>query len=167
MNRIQEIIDSLDLKPHPEGGYFKETYRSEGENAASQLPKAYKGSRNYSTCIYFLLTSDVFSAFHRIRQDEAWHFHEGSTILLHTISDNGEHQEHYIGNNLAKGERPQLMVSGGDWFAAKVIEEESYAMVSCTVAPGFDFDDFELANRTKLVKQFPQHKALIEAFSRF
>ena len=162
--RIAELIETLDLSPHPEGGYFKETYRSEGWIKA--LPPEYSAARNYSTCIYFLLTSEMFSAFHRIHQDEAWHFYEGSSIALHTISPDGQHQEHHIGMDLKKGERPQLMVPGGHWFASKVIDPDSYALVGCTVAPGFDFADFELAKRAALSKQFPQHSELIEAFSR-
>ena len=165
MNRIQEIINQLELIPHPEGGYYKETYRSKGFINPDSLNENYVGKRNYSTCIYFLLTSDEFSAFHKIKQDEIWHFHEGSSILLHTISEKGKHEEYYIGNDIMNGEQPQLIVPGNHWFAASVIEDNSYALVSCTVSPGFDFSDFTLPTRNELNEKFPQHKSLIIKFS--
>ena len=159
--RIQEIVDALDLKPHPEGGFYKETYRSEGEINSDSLTENYTGIRNYSTCIYFMLTSGNFSAFHRIIQDEIWHFYEGSTISLHTISKEGNYQKIAIGKNFSKGEVPQYVVRGGDWFAAEIEANNAYALVGCTVSPGFDFEDFELTPRQELLKLFPQHKAII------
>lgn len=161
MDKIKEIIKELGLKPHPEGGYFKETYRSEGEIKGESLHADYKGKRNYSTCIYFLLTSDTFSAFHKIKQDEIWHFYDGSPIRLHTISEAGKHTEYIIGRDLSKDETPQLIVPGNHWFAAKVINKNDYALVGCTVSPGFDFTDFELPSRKELLSKFPQHKELI------
>lgn len=161
MNSIKTIIKQLNLKPHPEGGYFKETYRSSGEIKADSLDASYDGNRNYSTCIYFLLTSDNFSAFHRIKQDEIWHFYDGSPILLHIISKYGTYSKHYIGKDLNKGEVPQFVVKGGDWFAAEVIEKDVYSLVGCTVAPGFSFEDFELTPRQKLIELFPNHKDLV------
>ncbi len=165
MNRIQEIINALDLKPHPEGGYYKETYRSEGIIKTDNLNANYNGNRNYSTCIYFLLTSDNFSAFHKINQDEIWHFYEGSSILLHTISEKGKHEEFIIGNDITHGENPQLIVPGNHWFAASIIEKDAYALVGCTVAPGFDFSDFILAKRKELTALFPAHKELINNYT--
>ena len=159
---VQHIIDQLELSPHPEGGFFRETYRSAGTIEASGLPVVYGGARNYSTCIYFLLTSDRFSALHRIRQDEIWHFYDGSPIRLHIITESGKHTEHIIGRDIAQGETPQFVVPGGCWFGAEVIDENSYSLVGCTVAPGFDFDDFELNTSEELLMLFPQHKTLIE-----
>lgn len=166
MKKLEQIVKQLDLKPHPEGGYFKETYRSIGFIASQSLDSSYGGSRNFSTCIYFLLTSDTFSAFHRIKQDEIWHFYEGSPIVLHTISEDGKHEEHYIGQDFDSGQVPQLVVNGGDWFAAKILDKNSYALVGCTVAPGFDFLDFELPTRQELLKKFSLHKELIMEFTR-
>lgn len=161
MTPLEELITKLELQPHPEGGYFKETYRSEGEINSDSLNPKYIGKRNYSTCIYFLMTSENFSAFHRINQDEIWHFYEGSPIRLHVISKNGDYTAHIIGRNFLKGEVPQLVVPGQHWFAAEVIENYSYSLVGCTVAPGFDFADFELPSRGELVSIFPQHEELI------
>lgn len=158
---IQDIINHLGLQPHPEGGFFKEVYRSEGNIPQHSLSPEYAGDRNYATSIYFLLTSETFSAFHRIRQDEIWHFYKGTPIKLHTINSEGIHAEHSIGNSILNNQQPQLVVKGGDWFAAEIIDQNSYALVGCTVAPGFSFEDFELPKRAELIERFPQHEALI------
>ena len=165
MTRVEEIIKELDLRPHPEGGYFKETYRSEGAIKLNSLGPNFKGARNYSTCIYFLLTSETFSAFHRIKQDEIWHFYEGTPIQLHTISESGIHEQYLIGQNFSDGQTPQLVVPARHWFAAQVLDKSSYALVGCTVSPGFDFNDFELPMRKELITKFPQHKTLIAQFT--
>ncbi len=158
---MEEIISHLNLKPHPEGGYFRETYRSDNYINEDSLTSNYEGKRNYSTCIYFLLTSNIFSAFHRIQQDEIWHFYSGSPIRLHTISETGIHSEFIIGNDFAKEQVPQLVVTGGFWFGAEVINPNDYSLVGCTVAPGFDFADFELPTRQKLISLFPENEKII------
>lgn len=157
----QEIIQQLDLQEHPEGGYFKETYRSEGVIPNSSLPKEYIGDRNHSTGIYFLLTSEKFSAFHKVNQDEMWHFYKGNPMKLHMISHDGNYSSVVIGSDLQNGEVPQFTVKGGDWFAGEVIQEGGYAFVGCTVAPGFDFADFVLPKREELIEMFPKHKDII------
>ncbi|GGZ81390.1 hypothetical protein GCM10007028_18620 [Algibacter mikhailovii] len=166
MEACNYIIESLQLEPHPEGGFYKETYRSEGIINQDSLGKELEGERNYSTCIYFLLTSDTFSAFHRIKQDEIWHFYKGTPIILHTISAEGHYNSVVIGNHVEKGELPQYMVPAGYWFAAEVTHENTYALLGCTVSPGFDFKDFELANRASLITTFPKHKAIITKLTR-
>lgn len=166
MNKLQKIIDKLGLEPHPEGGYFKETYRSEGEIKIDSLGAEFGSRRNYSTCIYFLLTSDSFSAFHRIKQDEIWHFYDGSPIRLHIISKMGEHSSHIIGKEVLNREQPQLVVKAGDWFAAEVMKEDDFSLVGCTVSPGFSFEDFELPSREELIARFPEHKTLITKFTK-
>ena len=160
MKEARDIINRLKLKPHPEGGYFKETYRS------AEIIQTPLGPRNYSTSIYFLLTSDAFSAFHKINQDEVWHFYEGSPITLHVISPKGNYTHIQIGRNIEAGETLQYVVPAGHWFAAEVSKENSFALVGCTVSPGFDFADFTLAVRSELVAQFPNHKQLITKLSR-
>jgi hypothetical protein len=159
--QIKAIVEALNLQPHPEGGFYKETYRSAGEISSDALGDEYSGNRNYCTCIYFLLTSGNFSAFHRILQDEIWHFYEGSRLSLHVLSKDGDYQKIAIGNDFSAGEVPQYVVSGGDWFAAEIEDEDTYALVGCTVSPGFDFDDFELTPRQELLKLFPQHQEII------
>lgn len=161
MTPLETLIKKLDLLPHPEGGYYKETYRSQGDITKESLPTAYGSSRSYATGIYFVLTSDSFSAFHKIKQDEMWHFYDGAPILLHIISEAGVYTHHTIGRDIAAGEVPQFVVQGGDWFAAEVIEPDTYAFVGCTVAPGFSFDDFVLPSKKELIAQFPEHTEII------
>jgi len=161
INSIDHIIKELKLESHPEGGYFKETYRSLGTINEENLEAGYEGKRNYSTCIYFLLTSDNFSAFHRIKQDEIWHFYDGSPIRLHILTALGIHSAHIIGRDFKNGETPQIVVPGGCWFAAEVINKNSYSLVGCTVSPGFNFKDFELKSRNELVSLFPDKEELI------
>ncbi|MGB6037446.1 MAG: cupin domain-containing protein [Cryomorphaceae bacterium] len=160
---IQDLADHLDLLPHPEGGYYKETYRSD----LSQLPPETLGigaERNLSTAIYFLLTKGNFSAFHRIKQDELWHHYLGDAIAVHTISPEGAYAKLLLGKNLANGEFPQHMVKGGTWFASESLGE--YSLAGCTVAPGFDFADFELPPQEELLKQFPQHREVVLRLTR-
>jgi len=161
MDKVQKIIDKLNLKPHPEGGFFRETYRSSGEILPESLGDKYAGKRNFSTGIYFLLTSESFSAFHRIRQDEMWHFYDGSSLKLHVLSKEGAYFTQILGCNLDTGERPQIVIRGGSWFAATVINPNSYTLTGCTVSPGFDFTDFELARREELISLFPEHRKVI------
>lgn len=163
MNKAAKlVVDTLQLQAHPEGGWFKETYRSTGKIAQKELPKEYGGSRNYSTGIYFLLTSDSFSAFHKIHQDEMWHFYDGAYISIHMIFPDGTYLCQKVGRNLGQGELPQFTVPGGVYFAASVNEENAYSLCGCTVAPGFDFQDFVMPSRKALTELFPQHKEIIE-----
>ncbi|WP_298514699.1 cupin domain-containing protein [uncultured Kordia sp.] len=163
---IQTLVESLQLLPHPEGGFYKEVYRSEKVIAKAALPDNFSGDRSYCTSIYFLLTSENFSAFHRIKQDEIWHFYGGSSLSVHVIDQNGDYIEHKVGMNFSQGEQPQLVVPAGCWFASSVSQKDSYAFVGCTVAPGFDFEDFELAERTSLQQEYPQHADIIHKLTR-
>jgi len=166
MSRKQELINTLELIPHPEGGYYKETYRSEGRISNSVLPKDYSGDRSYSTGIYFMLTADTFSAFHKINQDEMWHFYDGSPIELHMISETGAYSCVHIGRDIENGEHLQYVVPGGVWFASRVKDNAEYSLLGCTVSPGFDFADFILPNTTEMTKMFPQHAEIIGELTR-
>ena len=163
---IKGLVETLELVPHPEGGYYRETYRSSDSIPSHLLENQYQGDRNVCTCIYFLLTSDSFSAFHKIQQDEIWHFYKGAPIELHQISPTGLYTKNLIGNNMAAGHTPQLVVPGGNWFAAAISAPGSYALVGCTVAPGFDFQDFILADREALLLAFPEHIDIIKRYTR-
>ena len=165
-NSMKYLVEKLELEPHPEGGYFKETYRSSGEIEEGHLPPGYEGKRNYSTCIYFLLTSGNFSALHRIRQDEVWHFYDGAPLSVHVLTPSGEYVEHITGRDLSQGQVPQLVVPAGCWFGAEVRQENAFSLVGCTVSPGFDFRDFELASESKLITEFPDHAELISRLTR-
>ena len=162
----EQLIKKLELEKHPEGGFFKETYRSKISISGSSLPLEFDSDRNVSTCIYFMLASDEFSAFHKVNQDEAWHFYLGDSILLHMISPEGEYSKTKIGNDFTADETPQFIVPAHHWFAAEIKTEDSFALVGCTVAPGFDFDDFELAEPKELQQIFPQHKEIIQRLTR-
>ncbi|NQY05631.1 MAG: cupin domain-containing protein, partial [Flavobacteriaceae bacterium] len=120
----------------------------------------------YCTAIYFLLTSENFSAFHRIKQDEIWHFYEGSPLYVHVIDPSGKYTRHEVGLDFANGQTPQLVVPASHWFASSVKDMDSYSLVGCTVAPGFDFDDFELADRQELINKFPNHQDIIKKLTR-
>lgn len=161
----QYWIDHLKLTKHPEGGYFKEVYRSNEFVNKKSLPDRYSSFRSFSTSIYFLLQSQEFSAFHRIISDEIWHFYEGDSIQITAISAKGLLTKTLIGNSPEKGERYQCIIPKGYWFAANVITPNSYALVGCSVSPGFDFDDFELGKRSNLIKSFPQHKEIISKYT--
>ncbi len=162
----QSIIEALNLQPHPEGGFFKETYRSQGEIPKEDLPQMFNGKRNYATGIYFLISSDAFSAFHKVNQDEMWHFYLGSPITLHQINPKGDYQKIIIGSDIFSNQQLQYTVPGNCWFAAEVEAKNGFALVGCTVSPGFDFADFNLASRGELISTFPQHQTLIERLTR-
>lgn len=157
-------IEKLNLQAHPEGGYFNETYRSKDRLHESKLPDRYNTSRVFGTSIYFLLTTESVSNFHRLASDEIWHYHQGGSALIHMISKDGELTSSRIGNDLEAGESLQVIIPRGTWFAAEVIRED-YILVGCTVAPGFEFEDFELANREILLNQYPELSNLINRFS--
>lgn len=153
----QYWINKLNMQPHPEGGFYKETYQS--DKMISGL------ERRYSTAIYFLLQGRQFSAFHRIRSDELWHFYTGSPLEVLMLHDSGELQTLRLGPHSEQGEQFQAVVPAGKWFASRLTQPDSFALVGCTVSPGFDFRDFEMANRQTLVQQFPQHEALITSLT--
>lgn len=161
----QYWIDHLHLSKHPEGGYFKEVYRANEFVNKKSLPDRYTSFRSFSTSIYFLLQNHEFSAFHRLKSDEIWHFYEGSALTIIAISPGGNLTKTYLGNNPDKGERFQLLIRKGFWFTASLNVTESYSLVGCTVSPGFDFEDFELGKRIELEKRFPQHKELIRKYT--
>ena len=165
MLSAKKIIEILNLKPHPEGGYFKENYRSKGVIKNNSLNFEANGERNYSTSIYFLLNENDFSAFHKIRQDEIWHFYAGSTLLLHTINPNGNYNLIRIGNKLENGDFFQFVVPARTWFASEVENKTSYSFCGCTVSPGFDFRDFEMPSAKTLSKILPQHQEVIKRLS--
>jgi predicted cupin superfamily sugar epimerase len=162
----QYWIEKLELQPHPEGGYFRQTYVSEVVIAREALPKPFPGARAASTAIYFLLEGTDFSAFHRLQSDEIWHFYAGGAIVVHVIDAEGEYLKIPLGVELDAGQVPQAVVKAGCWFASEVINGNGYALVGCTVAPGFDFADFEMAKRVELVAKYPQHRELIERLTR-
>ena len=159
-------IKELGLQKHPEGGWFKEVYRSEEFTERIHLPARYSGARHHSTSIYFLLAGAEYSGFHRIKSDELWHFYAGTGLTVYMINDAGNYSEIKLGSNHAAGEVFQCAIPRGVWFGATVNQPDSFSLAGCTVAPGFHFDDFELAERGDMLYKFPQHRELIVRLTR-
>ena len=162
----QYWIDRLNLSPHPEGGYFRVTYQSSLTIVQDALPSVFHGDRSASTAIYFLLAEKDFSAFHRIASDELWHFYAGSGLIVYMIDPEGNYSELHLGNGFEVAEVFQGVVKAGCWFASRLKNPAGFALVGCTVAPGFDFADFEMANRMELIAAYPEHQRLIEELTR-
>lgn len=156
----KEIVEKLGLQEHPEGGFYKETYRS---NQTIETDK--NVYRNISTAIYFLLENENKSLFHRIKSDELWFFHQGEALEIVFIKE-GVLNTIILGNNLENGEVVQATIPANTWFASSVKHLKGFSFVSCTVAPGFDFADFELANREDLINEFPNLKETIKKFTK-
>src|SRR6185437_1317671 len=135
----QYWIDKLNLIAHPEGGYYWETYRAELSIPKEALPSHFTVPRLVSTAIYFLLDGENFSAFHRLRSDELWHFYAGSPITVHVIEPDGSYSGIQLGADPDAGEVLQEVVKAGRWFASQALDDTSFALAGCTVAPGFDF----------------------------
>ncbi len=151
MDNATYWIDKLGLISHPEGGYFKETYRSKGLLGSNSLPKQYQTSRNFSTSIYFLLKGDGHSKFHILASDELWYYHTGSPLTLHLIHQNGNYTTILLGPNMENNEHLQVTIPQNTHFAAAVNIKDSFTLMSCSVSPGFDFKDFKLASSEELL----------------
>ena len=164
MEAAQQWIQRLQLQPHPEGGWYRQTYRAPLTLPHAALP-GHAGDRAASTAIYFLLAGDQFSAFHRLRSDEVWHFYAGSELIVHVI-EHGTYSEILLGNDMQAGQQFQAVVPSGCWFGSSLRHPDTYALVGCTVAPGFDFADFEMAKRAELIAHYPRHRAMIERLTR-
>ncbi|MEY8215820.1 MAG: cupin domain-containing protein [Colwellia sp.] len=165
-NEAQKWIKHLSLKPHPEGGFFANTYTADEKILKNALPDRYSGDRSFSTGIYFLIGSENFSALHRLKSDEMWHFYDGESLTVHVFDENGKYSPIHLGRNIEKGEKLQAVVKAGDIFGASIESPDAYSLVGCTVAPGFQFEDFELMKRAPLIEKYPEHKVLIEKLTR-
>lgn len=159
MPTAKEWIEALGLARHPEGGWFRETYRATEGIAREHLPARFDGPRSFSTSIYYLLGRGEVSALHRIRQDEMWHFHDGAPLALHLIDPEGTHRVERLGREPGTL-HPQAVAPAGWLFAAE--SEGEYSLVGCTVAPGFDFADLEMPSRAALLERYPHLAAVID-----
>jgi uncharacterized protein len=160
VSNAQEIIKLLQLQPHPkEGGYFRETYRS--ADSFSDLPSRYGGKRSASTAIYYLLTPETFSTVHRLASDEVFHFYLGSPVEMLQLFPDGQGRIVTLGSDLKAGQSPQIMVPAGVWQGSRLAARGSFALMGTTVAPGFDFADYESGEREKLIEQYPQFAKMI------
>lgn len=162
MKTAAQWIRSLRLAAHPEGGFYREVYRCADGVMRKALPARYSGSRAFSTSIYYLLRGRDVSRFHRLTSDEIWHFYAGSSLTLHVIDPKGRYQAVLMGGEGLRGQQPQQVIMRNHWFAVTVDNSRQYTLVGCTVAPGFDFADFELADRDTLVHLCPGKASLIQ-----
>jgi uncharacterized protein len=158
-------IQHLHLNQHVEGGWYSEVYRSPLVFNKEQLPTSFDSERNACTHIYFLLGKNNFSAFHRIKSDELWHFYAGDPLIIYEIDEAGKMKEHLLGNDMEKEQSLFCKIKAGNWFASAVGGGGGYGLAGCTVAPGFDFKDFELAEKNTLATAYPQYTELINRLS--
>jgi predicted cupin superfamily sugar epimerase len=161
MISADDWIEMLHLKPHPEGGYYRRSFSSAGSLSRACLGGDYGGDRPFATAIYYLLKGDEFAALHRLKSEELWHFYTGSALTLHVIDDERHYLQLRLGEHLEAGESFQAMIRANWWFGATVDDPLSYTLVGCTVSPGFNFADFELAERESLISCYPEHADLI------
>ena len=161
-----EWIRHLQLQKHIEGGWYSEVYRSPFILETRSSSPILTADRSVCTHIYFLLEQNEFSTLHRIRSDELWHFYDGDNLIVYEIDASGKLTEHKLGKDIANGFLPFCMISKGNWFGARVASGGSFSLVGCTVSPGFDFADLELANAEMLIKQYPEHRELIKSLTK-
>jgi predicted cupin superfamily sugar epimerase len=162
----KEIIALLKLKPHPkEGGFYSETYRADETIPAGVLPPRYRGERSISTCIYYLLTAGTFSAMHRLQSDEIFHFYLGDPVEMVRLSPDGGGKIVVLGADLQAGMTPQVIVPRGVWQGSRLVAGGKFALLGCTVAPGFDFADYEHGRREDLLRSHPQFREKIAALT--
>lgn len=160
-SRIDHLVQQLKLLEHPEGGYYREVYRSSEIILEESLPDRYVGNRSFATGIYYLIKGNFPSRFHRLKSDELWHFYEGSPVHVHIINPHGEYEVITMGNIGHENPNYQLTIEKNHWFGGIVTEPDSYTLLGCTVSPGFDFDDFEMADRDTLLSIYPEHEEII------
>ena len=159
-------IEKLKMTKHPEGGFFVETYKCNESIKEEHLPSRFKGDRSFATGIYFLITHKDFSSLHKIAADEIWHFYAGSPLTVFAFKGD-DYLEITLGNNFENNEVFQAVIPHGYWFGSRLkTNTEGFALVGCTVAPGFDFADFELGKKEKLIQEYPKHTKLIQSLTR-
>ena len=163
MSAVNTLIEKYQLAPHPEGGFYRSTYRAPLVLSGSSLPSTFSGDRPVSTAIYFLLQAGDFSAFHRIKSDECWHFYKGDPLWIHCLDSEGRYQRHTLGATNEMDTHYQLVVPAGTWFASEPAAGAAYSFVGCTVSPGFDFADFEMASAARLANAYPACQDLIRS----
>lgn len=165
MKNNQFWIKHLNLQPHPEGGFFREVYRSNLEIENEKLPVGFSGTRKLSTSIYYLLRSGEISRLHRLQSDELWYYHYGSSLKIVLLDQEGVKHTKILGAKLDKAEQLQVIIPSGTIFGAEVMDSDSFSLLSCMVSPGFEFDDFEVFDKEDLLQAYPKHSELIIKFS--
>jgi predicted cupin superfamily sugar epimerase len=167
MLTAEALIAALDLKPHPvEGGYFRETYRSADQFPAGVLPPRYGSARSAGTAIYYLLTPQTYSALHRLPTDEVFHFYLGGPVRMLQLDPDGSGRTVILGSDVLAGQQPQLVVPRGVWQGSLLEPGGAFALLGATVAPGFDYADYEAGQREELLAQYPAFAELIRRLTR-
>jgi len=167
MPTVETLCALLGLVPHPiEGGFFTETYRSPDLLPGDALPARYRGARAAATAIYYLLTPETFSAMHRLGSDEIFHFYLGDPVEMLQLAPDGSHRVVVIGPDLEAGQRPQVVVPRGVWQGARLRPGGRLALLGTTVAPGFDYADYEIGGRAALLASHPAARHLVTALIR-
>ncbi len=166
MLTAEQLINLLGLEPHPEGGYYRETYRSDEIIGKGALPERYSRNRSCGTAIYYLLAPETFSAIHRIKTDEIYHFYLGDPVELVQLLPDGSGCVVTLGNDIAAGAQVQTVVSRETWHGARLAEGGKYALLGTTVAPGFEFADVEIGHRSDLIRRYPSFRNTIVALTR-
>lgn len=163
----QDYIEKLKLTLHPEGGFYSVVYKSQ-DQVKPLHPRYFEEARSAGTSIYYLLEKNDFSAWHKVRSDELWHYYDGGSVInIYVIARDGSLKMYKLGNPAIDSEAMfQVVVEAECWFCAEVKNKNSFALVGCTVSPGFEFEDFELANRQKLLARYPEYKEIIMQFTR-
>ena len=166
MTKVDQLIRQFNLKQHPEGGWYTQTYKSNEVLSAAALPLRFNGDRTFSTAIYFLLEKGNFSAFHKIKSDECWHFYAGDPLHVYVIEPTGKLKTITLGSDFEQGQNFQYVVPANCWFASRPAPNSEYCFVGCTVAPGFEFDDLELADANELSLRYPELAPVIKELCR-
>lgn len=164
MKTAQYWIKKLNMQEHIEGGYYTESYRTDDIIDSVALPGRFRGSAPFGTAIYFLLKGGQVSNYHKLASDEIWHFYEGSPLKIIIIEDENTLTENLLGPDPEKGQAYQHIVPAGKWFGAHQINENSHTLVGCTMAPGFEYRDFELSDYDMLASKYPAHKGILDYF---
>lgn len=171
-SEVERLVRTLELSPHPEGGFYREIYRSTETLAREALPTRFGGARAFATAIYFLVPAGTFSALHVIASDEGWHHYEGDPLRVVTLDEAGAREDFVLGKALERGERPFAVVPAGRVFGSfseapnDGRSSVGYSLVGCTVSPGFDFADFRMESREALLLRFPEHRDIVTALTR-
>lgn len=166
MLSFEKIIQLYGMQPlEEEGGYFTETYRADENIAKDALPARYDGDRDFSTAILYLLPAGQCSRFHKVKSDEIFHFYLGDPVEMTWLMEDGTCKKMILGSDITAGQHVQIVVPKGTWQGAYIIEGGEFALMGCTVAPGFDFADFEIGEKDQLLAQFPNAKEVIERLS--
>lgn len=163
----KDIIDFFGMRPLAcEGGYYVETYRSAEKISQAGLGERYSGDRNYSTAIVYLITAEKFSAMHRVKSDELFHFYFGDPVTMLQLHPQGDSEVITLGHDILEGQHVQAAVRRDSWQGCCLCEGGKFALLGCTVAPGFEFEDFELADRNELLERYPGQRELILKLAR-